>query len=365
MATLAELLESPTGDTIKAALYVELQSRSFAITNWVTGGVERTLVESIGEIIADFAAPLATLLAGWSLLFTSTGDALSALTKDNYETTRQESTFAIWSLTIINDTGSPIAVTAGQVWFQDVNGLKYNNTNALTLAGGASGALLVRAESPGTAYNSLAPSLFVTPIVGLSIDDSSLSSSAVDQETDAALALRASQKWALLGAGSVKAAYERNAKDASPNVKRVLARENLPTTGGVRVIIAREDTTATAPDVAAVLAYLQSDDRRPLCTTPTAAAATETTVAVTATVRIAATKQAAAAAVVSANLTAFLRTLPISDGTTKVSKELIEKVLAALDGVTDLTPSLPAADVTLAAEAIAKLGTVTITWDTF
>jgi phage-related baseplate assembly protein len=364
MATFAELLTVPTTDTIKAALFAELQSRGFTITNWTTGGPERTLVESIAEIIADYAGPLATNLASWALLFESSGLALESLTKENYETTRQAATFAIWTMTIINDTGSPIAITAGQVWLQDINGLRFNNTTAHTIGGLGSASVTFKAESPGSAYNANAPASFVTPVPGLSIDDSVLASSAVDAETDAALALRASQIWATLGAGSVKAAYERHAKDASANVKRVLVQENLPSAGQVKVTIAREDSTSLVGDNTTVQTYLNADARRPFCTSSTVVSATETTIAVTATVKILAEKQAAAAAAVNTKLLEFLRTFGISDGSLVVSKEKLEGVLLALDGVIDITPSLPAADVALVSGAIAKLGTVTITWDT-
>jgi uncharacterized phage protein gp47/JayE len=367
MPTLAELLTIPTRDEILAALYTELAARSFPITNWTTGGVERTIVESIAEALADFSGPLATTVTRWGFLEEAEGDALTVLCRSNFDTVRSPATFAEWTITL-SDTGAggPYIITAGQLWAQNGGGLNYNNTIGGTLPLSGTLVLTFKAESPGSAYNVGPVNILATPLPGVTITVNTLTTSATDEESDEDLRTRAALKWSLLGAGSTRSAYERNVLDSDPEIRRVLVLEDNPSPGDVRVYVAGLDATASAPAVAAANAYLDDDVRRPLCTNPTVLAAVEVPAAITATVTIYASFQAAAAASVSQRLLELYRGKRISEADPAVDKiftaEILE-VLMGLEGAINATLTSPPIT-PLALGEMATLGVVMLTWVT-
>ncbi len=364
MATLAELLTPATLDTIRAAIFADLASQSFPVTSWASGGAERTQVEAVAEALRDFSAALAPEVASWGFLSTAEGGALSLLCASNFDTTRVPASFAVWSLTL-SDTGSggPYTVLAGQLRAKDAAGLTYANTTGGTLSLGGTLALSFKADGAGTAFNAGGSFVLMTPLPGVVVSASSLTSSAVDEESDEELRERARARWSKLGQGTADA-YKRDALDADADIRRVLVIEDTPDPGSVKVFIARSDTTATSGDVATVQAFLEAPERRLLCVSVDVEAATEVAVAVTATVRIETAKQAAAAAVVNARLQEFLRGLGIAGAAESVYRAALVEILMGLDGASNAVLTVPAADVALAAGEVAVLGAVSITWET-
>lgn len=368
MTTLADLLAQPTSDEIKADILAELAARSFPVSNWLAGGVERTFVEAIAFVLADYAGPLASLIASWGFLSAAEGDALTLLAAANFETARVPASAAEWTVELEDAASAgPFTITVGQLHAQAPDGSLYTNNTGGTLALDGTLSLTFRAQEAGTGPNAGPISSLVTPLPGVAINSSVLTASGVDEESDTELRARAVAKWGTLGAGSTKPAFEFRAKGAATNVRRVLVVEDSPTPGSVKVFLARQDGTATTDDVNAVNTALQADAVRPLCVQVDADPAVEVAVAVTATVRIASGKQAAAAAAVNGLLQALLRGLPIGDGgaQSKVFLAELVEVLMGLDGARNAVVTLPAADVSLALGEVATLGAVNITWETF
>lgn len=369
MTTLADLLTAPSQDEVKADLLALLAAKSFPTTNWLSGGPERTLVESVGAIIADYTGTLTPIVASWGFLEEATEDALTVKARSDFNTTRKPATTALWALNLTNDDAVPLVLAAGQVWAQNAQGLLTNQTNSQTIGPGSEGTIFLRAEATGTAYNAGPFDILATPLALVTIGDSYIQSSAVDEETDAELLARSRLQWANLGAGSTRPAFIRRALDAVNEVRRVVAVENTPTPGSVAIVIARTDTTATGDDVDAVQAAQDDDNVRPLCVEIAVSAAEEVTVDVEATITILATRQAEAAALVETNLQALLRTRSISDGVDQplnyIFREALKEVLMGFAGAENCDLTVPADDILLAFGEVATLGAVDITWDTF
>jgi uncharacterized phage protein gp47/JayE len=360
--TLAQLLTTTTQAEYVTLLLAELAARGFPTTDWAVGGPERHMVESFAEIMADFTGPFGLQVAQGGFLEEATEEWLTLLARSNYNTTRKEATFATWEVTL-EDTGNggPYTVLPGQLWGASPAGQLFSNTDGGELALGGTLTLTFKAESPGTAHNAGPVSVLKTPLPGVEISASSLSSSAVDEESDEELRERAALQWADLAIGAVADSYKKWALDADVDVRRVQVEEDIPNPGGVRVSLARTDGTAEASDVTAVAAYIE--ERRPLTVDVTVQAAEEVEVDVDATVRIRASYLAAAQARVSGDLLVLLRGLAIGPETL-FRAEIIE-VLMALPGARNTVLTTPAADVVLTAGQVAKLGTVNITWQTF
>lgn len=360
--TLADLLVAKTAEEIKALILADLASRGFPVTDWESGGAARTLVETFSKIFEDFSALILAVTKG-GLLEESDDGWLTLLARSNFETTRQEATFALHDVTLSCASGSgPYTIVAGQLWAKDASGLLFNNVNGGDLLEDDTLVLSFKAEQAGTDYNVAedAITILATPLPGVSITASEATELAVDEETDEELRERAALQWSTLAAGGTEATYKKFALDASANVKRVKVEEDIPVPGSVRITLASTDGTVSGDDVDDVEAYLEP--RRPLTVALVVQAADEVSVDIEATVKIKAADQAAAAAVVEDNLRALLRTIEIND--TLYKAEIVE-VLMALTGAKNAVVSDPAADVELGDAEVVTLGTVDITWETF
>jgi uncharacterized phage protein gp47/JayE len=368
MTTLAELLTALTRDEAKTEILGYLSSAGFPVTNWASGGIERTLVETQALLGEDLGL-LVVAVAAWASLETASGDALTIKARSDYETTRKAATYAIWSVEIEDAAQSgPHIITAGQLWISTADGLLYNNITGGTIPDGNSDSFEFRAESPGTAYNAGPITVITSGPAGLLINgDQDLLTAGTDEETDEELRARARLQWSTLGTGAMKGAFELRALNADPEITRVSVRENVPTAGAVLVVVAGSDATASGGAVTAAQAANEDDDVRPLCVTVDTEAAIEHDINVTATVTIESAKQAAAAAIVNSNLQALLRGQRISEADSTIDKvyhAALLEVLMGLDGAINAVLSVPAGDTTLANKEIATLGTVSITWTT-
>ncbi len=374
--TLSQLLTAKTRDDFIALILSELQSRGFPVTNWVIGGMVRSLLETLCSTFADFSALLVVVTQG-GLLEESSGDWLTLLSRSNFKTIRKEATFAEWDVTLAcSAAAGPYTIVAGQLWATTAAGRLFNNLAGGVLATSGTLVLRFKAESSGVAYNSGPITALKTTLPGVSISLATLIESAADQETDPQLIERAQLQWALLAIGATDATYKKWALDSDVDVRRVRAKENTPAPGQVTVWIARQDGPATGPgggtDQDTVQAYLIDPVRKVLCVTPVTTLAVAHNVTITGTALIRAADLGNAQAVIGDNLLTLFRALDISDGdatTGKLFRAEISEVFMALPGMKNFTLNAPAADVTLAEGEIAVLlafdPLTSITWTTF
>lgn len=374
MSTYASLLTPPTLAAIKADILAYLEGQGFPITNWRSGGIERTILESVAVVVEDYVGPLASEVVLWVLLDTAEGDALTALTSSNYSIEREPATFEMRYFRLFDDASEgPFSIAVNQLLFSTDDGLLFSNTTGGTISLDGEIFVFLKAAEAGAEYAGAVITQLKTPIPGMEWEEVAVLSSEIlaqltqgaDEESDERLRTRAKAQWATLGMGSVRAAYERRALDASTSVTRALAKQNTPTAGDVKVFIAGAESTLGSGVVDDVQAYLEDDARRPLCTTVEVEAAVEVPVSVTAHVKV----RAAFASTYIAKATEALETLindrRISEGDANLDVLSVDEITEALmspPGALDVTSlTLPAGNVTLALGEIATVGTLTIT----
>ncbi|GGL15966.1 baseplate J/gp47 family protein [Deinococcus radiotolerans] len=237
---------------------------NFAPTNYVPGDPLRTLLELTGEGVADVERTVEQLGLG-GYLSTAHGAWLDALVESQYGLSRQASTFARFLVRFSAPVTTGLQVPAGMI-VGTGTGLRYTTREAVTLEPGASADVLAVADSPGAAYNVPAGTITVlhTPLPGLSVTNppGSLLSGGADTETDDALRVRASGRWAELGGGATRRAYEFWALTSHPSVDRVLVLDEHPRGQGTVDVVLWGEGGLGSSVVTAADEYIQA--RRPV-----------------------------------------------------------------------------------------------------
>lgn len=352
---------------------------SFPVTSWASGGVARTFLEALAQALSSLENLIGSIASG-GFLNLATADWLDLVGVNVYSLTRNAAVATVGNLLLTDaKSAGPFTIAVGQLVAVSSSGLRYINTAGGTLTKGGTLSLAFQAESPGASYNVGLSTIttLATPLPGVTATNPDGGSgdwkttTGTDAETDAAYRARCSNRWSALGTGATAAAYRLWATTAAPTVTRVNVYEDATVPGQVDIVCASSTGASTGPEVTAVQAYV--DPLAPLCVVPHASAAVEVTVAVTATLYVAAAYASGATVAATAALQAFLATIPIGGtvlGTAVspppgksgvVSASKIEAVLSDLTGVVDLTISLPSTDTWLAAGEVGKLGVVTLT----
>lgn len=347
--------------TVLATGNDNLNPVNFAPTNYIPGDPLRTLLEIAGEGIADVERTL-TALAEGGYLETASRGWLDELVSSHYHLTRQPSTFARGRVRFYAPNGGglsvPVGMIVGTLGSGNAGGLKYHTQEGATIEAGGHADLVVRAESPGTAYNVPIGAItqIHTPLPGLSVANLPgwLLEAGADEESDASLRRRASLRWASLGGGATKAAYEYWALTASPAVDRVTVLDQHPRGQGTADVVIWGTGGIGADVVATVNDYIQQ--RRPVTADIAVYAATERVVPVSIELYAPLGNQVDIEAQVMAGLSALQRELGI--GGTLYQSAVVEVamlpagVLDARVGMTDLKLG----------QAEAATLTPTITW---
>lgn len=357
---LADLLTPPTEDELTDTFLALLAAAGFPVTSWQVGGVARTMARLVARGVVKLAE-LISLIARGGFNAYSTGDWLTLLSREVYQNDRTPATFAQGQvqLGLSSALAGPYTFTPGQLWFV-WNGKRYRSANAVneTLTWPDTLILPLKAESPGAAYNAPDNQLALeTPLAGLVVLASTVSTQGANAETDASLQARNRGKWGTVGPCANDDGWATYAREASVEVTRVVVQENTPAAGSVRVVVAGAAGALSGPTLTAINIYLSA--RRPLCVGVSAINATETAVAVTGTVTILSShpNSGGAAAQAQDALLALFATLPIG-GTVRLSD--LYQAIEAVPGVEFSLLTAPAGDVALGATAVAD-PTITLT----
>lgn len=373
MSTFSELLRVRTEDELRAELYGALAAGSFPVTAWQPNNPGRTLVEAMAAGLVDGEAMVAAIAAG-ATLETASGAWLTILARSHYAEERQPSVFAEGYVQLACASGAgPYTITEGAflVGIQaagDVDAVRFVAAETRTLNPGQTANLLVRAESPGDAWNVAvgAITFAFTPLPGVTVSNpvydngTWLTRVGLDEESDTSLKFRCRSKWATLSTygwteGAVGYfAQSATYTDGSPvGVRRVYVGFG-PGDGTYPVWVAGATGTLSAPAVAAVQAYL--DARKPINDTPQVSAATAVVVTVAGSVRFrAGFNTAANRDAVRNGINAFVNALLI--GTDGVGVDAVEvdeagikaAIYAAVPGgIADVDLTSPTADTAVA-----------------
>jgi uncharacterized phage protein gp47/JayE len=343
--TLNELLRPRTEKELRARLF-GLLSPNFDVTDFHPGGVARTLIEIDATVLAD-VEQMVQQLGVSGFLETAEGDWLDALAQSHYQLLRKPATFALGVLKVQAAPGfGPYTLAPGQVWVSSVEGLRFNNLEAATIVQSGTAELLVRAESPGAAYNVPNNTITVlhTPLPGLSVGNSTgwLLQAGADQERDTALRERCRLQWPALGSGATRDAYKFWAYTASSSVSKVRVLDQHPRGQGTVDVVLWGDGGIGASVVADVDAYIQA--RRPVTADVLVYSALERVVPVTAQLVVETAYLNSALREAAAGLARLQREIPI--GGTLYKNAIVEELMLPR-GVVNVVLTNPATDITM------------------
>lgn len=380
--TLADLLDPPDETELTTTMLAALTSVGFPVTSWPVGGAGRTLVQSFARVLADALGLVGNVARGGLLDLApgtdpgSPGDWLTLYAASHYGLTRRAAAFGVVKvrLTVASGAG-PYTITPGQLWALSTTGRRYNSTNTANVtatAGPSTVDFELRAESPGAAYNlGLGATLTLeTPLPGvtaLTIESAASSGTAMvtagtDQERDAALRARCRSRWATIGLQHTADAYDalaRQVPSVGDPLVSLVTRTKVDDTnprgaGTVNIWIAGEAGPLTAPEEAAVDAYLQ--DRKSVTADLQVANATAVPVNITATIYV--RNNSAASAEATTRLTDAINAVDI--GGTVYRAQLLEELMTPA-GVFNAVIASPTGDTALDADEVATVGMLTIT----
>jgi uncharacterized phage protein gp47/JayE len=358
--SLRDIITPKSRDAILQELIDRLRGKGFPITDWHPGGVGRTILEVEAAALEDLYALVPAITAG-GYLSTAQGPWLDLLVESAYGLQRYPATFARGWVVLTAEPGfGPYTLRPGDLWLGTADGLRYHNTTGGVLPMGGTLEVEVQAESPGSRYNVPAGAIAIlhTPLPGVRVTNPTdwLSEAARDEETDDELRRRARLRWASLGTGATRAAYEFWALNAHPAVTKVRVLDNHPRGQGTVDVVIWGEGGLGADVVSAVNAYIQ--ERRPLTADVAVYSAIPRTVDVVATVYVRAGYLSQAQAAVAEELAALQRATPI--GGTLYRSALIE-ALFARPYVVNVVLTQPTDDAALGAVEVLVLAP-TLTW---
>lgn len=387
--TLEQLLGTRTLQQVRDDISTAIYNRATAdptvaeITEWVSGGVLKTLFEIDAEAVYQLEQ-LIPALAESGFVDLASGDWLTYLAKSQYDLDRAVSVFTLDTVRLTNSSASPYTITVNQLWFTTATGVRFNNTQGGTLA--ANGGTLdvqVIGENPGASFNVPRGTItsMVTPLSGVTCTNitGGLIRAGVDTESDERLRVRCKTRWPSLGAEPTKDAMVARALAASPSITRVKVADNAPRgpgtvdvcvygEGGIGSSVVTDDrlnppTSSNSPYYPGTFtpgsANLYLQDRRGLATNLYVFPATPIAVNVQAVMKVRTGYRSQAEPKVLANLAALA--LAVDIGGTLYKNAVIDALLERAAGMIDVTLTNPVTDTVLATDQVLEI-TSTLTW---
>lgn len=346
MLTLSSLLTQKTQQEMLSSLLTYLQARGYSLTDFYSGSVQRTLIETDAQGLSDLTAYAVAIAEGGFVELAET-DWLTLLSESQYNLTRLPATATEGTIRVTAEAGfGSFNIAAGEMLFSTASGLTYFNTQAFTVAEDSHTDTPIKASQTGAAYNvsSNTINIISTPVIGLSCTNqgSWITNAGSDQETDTALRTRCKLRWAELGYGATADAYRFWALSASPEVKKVRVLDNLPRGQGTVDVIIYGDGPLSGAVVSTVDSYIQI--RKPITADVDVYSATQHNESIRATIYYKPGSLSLVQSAVTTELANLQLETPIG-GT--VYKSRILESLFVRPYVTNVTMTEPAADVVL------------------
>jgi len=375
MTALSDLLSTVKASDLVASIKTTATTLGLLPSSWQSGDPEDAIVNSVSQTIATYWNTYVYYAINGGFLSTATGKWLTLLAKGVFNVDRNLATFASGGWTGTNATAAPLGPYApNTLTFVCLDtGATYTNQSSATFAVGVNAPITIVANVSGTAAGNAAPTRIVlqTTVVGLT-GSNALAISGTDDETDAALALRCTYKWASLSPNGPADAYRYVALTPSfhgVSVNRVLVSPSS-LNGSVLVTLANASSGGilTGGDVALVDAAIKANVV-PVTVTETTQSATALSVPVTYQLWAHTTSgivPATAQAAVNAALVTAFQNFPIGgdliSGSGKVYvSDLVGIIKSVVPQAFQIVVTAPAADVALGTYQVATLGAVTPT----
>lgn len=282
------------------------------------------------------------------------GECLGDLEKERH-------TYTTANIAVAGTAGTTIP--EGTLWASS-DGTQYSSTSDAVIGSGGTGTAVIESSVAGTVANLIASQTLslVNPVSGVdsgaNVSENNLSNG-IDTESDDSLRIRLLSRIRQAPQGGCANDYVTWAKETDGvDVTRAWAYENYLGEGTVGVTFAVDDDAAgPIPTSAQVeLVAAQIEDNRPLCASVTvfAPAAYEVDLAISITPSADALKSSVKTAVND-----YILDAGYPGGTIYLSKLL--EAISGVTGITDCKISSPAANIGVATNQLAALGT--ITWD--
>lgn len=340
----------------------ELSVPTFPVTSWQPGSAPLTQIELFASGAADLHTLVGAIAKGGFVGY-ATGAWMELLAKQLYDLDRNAGIAAKHTILLTDaQSAGPFTLTAGQIWAASTTGKRFYNEAGGTLVKGGTLSLSFVAEASGSAYNAGVGQIttLLTSLPGVAITNTALTQNGTDPESDAALAARCKARWPSLApiTASPNSVYELWAKTAHSEVTRAQSVASPTVPGQVDVYLAGAAGAVSTGARNAADAYIQS--RVALTNTANVASATNTPVAVTATIYVQAAFRAAAQAVIPDLIAGYINGLPLAGS--KVRDMGIVEVMMAPVGVNDVALSLPAGDLVGTTGNVFTVGTLTLTY---
>lgn len=382
MTTLAELTTPLTVDEVKAMIYAALAAAGVTTTSWKPGAVVRTLIAGVSVVLAALTVLIA-LIAASGFLDLAEGAWLTLKARYDYDVTKDVGSFATGQITLTNTAGGVYSGGADDLIFANsLTGKTYRVTESWSLAALGSATVAIQAVEIGSASTSDAGEIdsFVTPLNGVTCSNAAAVIGS-DEETDAALRERCRAKTGALSPNGPRDAYlyiarsTTSAAGASIGVTRVTPVPDGYGNVVVYVATASGGVTGTSGNPATDLGAIQAafdTQVEPIAITATATSASAYTVAVTYELWVRNTigmTEAEITDAVSDAITSALSTTEIGGEVIPpaAGKIYVDTIKAAaaralpVNSILRLAVTLPAADLTLAADDAPVAGTITPT----
>lgn len=365
----------------------KLGDLGFNVTVWQSGSPQRTLMLGISHVASDFAEVAKQTI---EMCFNSlaTGAALEQVAIDRFGNSPKVGTKTKGNYRLTNSGAVPYTLTVGQLRVATATNIEFTLValpNGATLAAGGTLDVTIEAVKAGLAGNVAANTItsFKTPLAGVTGTNPAgggntpwYTTSGEDPESDAALRLRNSTRFATQSVERIRDAYVQIALQASDSIRRCEVDDNNPRgEGTVDVYIAGDagpvgTTEVTAAQNAFAIRVWRTDTYPPNNTTSRVVVQSVSSLAVdiTGTIYFSSSyAQATVQAKVEAAIQAFLRSVPVGGYPyptpgNKLPKNEIENAIRAVAGVKTVVLSAPAADTDLSTFQVPVLGALSLTY---
>lgn len=218
--SLSDLTTPATRADVQASIYRVLGIMGVNTTAWGAGAVVRTLTVAVSAILSAFSS-LQAQIASSGFLDLAEDNWLTLVAKYVYDVDRNEAAFATGTLTLSNSGGGIYIVDPGDLIVATPatpdprSGKTYRNDEAFVLGAGATIVVAITAVEAGSESTAGAGAITVLVTSLLNVTCSNPNALVgLDEETDAALRVRCSEKLGALSPMGPWDAYTYAARNA-------------------------------------------------------------------------------------------------------------------------------------------------------
>jgi len=359
------LFTAATAEAILARGLEVARAVGLVVSSWRVGDPTRAAFKFLAEVLENHET-IAAQFAKSAFLSTSEGDWKTVVAKETYGVERPAASYATSTVSLLNSGGGWYDVEAGDLTVaSSLSGATYHNLGAISLHGaGATDSAVFEADVEGSEGAAGADEIdsVVTSLLGVTVTGSTVAI-ASDAASDPALDTLCEASLGALSPNGPPEAYEYVALNSeltgTTEITRAQSSEDSAT-GAVTLWLA--SAVGAVSDDAVIAAQAAIDVwATPLGITPTAQSALEDSTDCTATIA-GSDLPADAVAKCEAAYAATLAVTPIGGLLSRSAIISAMQVALVNAGATNVSvsPSLPAADVSLAAGHIPIVGSVSI-----